>query len=84
MFHLLWTILIGFVIGVIAKYIHPGKEDMGFVMTTLLGIGGSVAMSYLGQFLHFYKAGEGAGFIGSVIGAILILLAYGYIRKKQN
>jgi uncharacterized membrane protein YeaQ/YmgE (transglycosylase-associated protein family) len=82
MFHLIWLILIGFVIGVIAKLIHPGKENMGFVMTTLLGIGGSVAMSYLGQILHIYRAGEKAGFIGSVIGAVLLLLAYGYIKKK--
>jgi len=83
MFHLMWTILIGFVIGVIAKYIHPGKENMGLMMTTLLGIGGSVAMSYLGRIIHIYKAGDEAGFIGSVIGAILILAAYGYIKKKQ-
>jgi len=83
MFHLMGTILIGFVIGVIAKYIHPGKENMGLMMTTLLGIGGSVAMSYLGRIIHIYEAGEKAGFIGSVIGAILILAAYGYIKKKQ-
>lgn len=82
MFHLIWTIIIGFVIGVIAKYIHPGRENMGLMMTTLLGIGGSVAMSYLGQIIHIYKAGEKAGFIGSVIGAVLILAVYGYIRKK--
>lgn len=82
MFHLMWIILIGFVIGVIAKLIHPGKENMGLVMTTLLGIGGSLAMSYLGQIIHIYKAGERAGFIGSVIGAVLILLVYGYIKKK--
>jgi uncharacterized membrane protein YeaQ/YmgE (transglycosylase-associated protein family) len=78
---ILWTIVLGFVIGVIAKLIHPGKENMGFVMTVLLGIGGSFLAGVVGQFLGWYRAGEGAGFIASVIMAILLLVIFGNFRK---
>lgn len=78
---ILWTIVLGLVIGVIAKLIHPGKENMGFVMTILLGIGGSFFAGVIGQYFGWYQAGEGAGFIASVIVAILLLVIYGRIRQ---
>lgn len=82
--HLIWTILIGFIAGVIAKFIHPGREGMGFILTTLLGIGGSFLATYAGQALGLYKAGEAAGFIGAVIGAIIILVIYGFIAGRTR
>ena len=80
---LVWTIVVGFVVGVVAKLIHPGRENMGFIMTTLLGIGGSLAAGYIGQAVGFYQAGQGAGFIGSVIGALVLLFIYGAVKKKS-
>jgi uncharacterized membrane protein YeaQ/YmgE (transglycosylase-associated protein family) len=77
-----WTIVLGFVIGVIAKLLHPGKENMGFIMTVLLGIGGSFLAGVIGQALGWYQAGEGAGFIASVVVAILLLWAYGKVSAK--
>lgn len=72
----IWTIVIGFVAGVIAKFIMPGdKEPSGFILTTVLGIVGAFVASYLGQALGWYRPGEGAGLIGAVIGAIIVLLS---------
>jgi uncharacterized membrane protein YeaQ/YmgE (transglycosylase-associated protein family) len=76
MFGLLMTIIVGFIVGVIAKLIMPGKENMGFIMTTLLGIAGSLAATYAGQAVGWYQAGEGAGWIGSIVGAFVLLWAY--------
>jgi uncharacterized membrane protein YeaQ/YmgE (transglycosylase-associated protein family) len=81
---LIWTILIGFVAGVIAKMLTPGKEALGFFLTAALGIGGSLAAGYLGQMLGFYKAGQSAGFIGSILGAILLLVIYHFVTKKKQ
>ena len=81
---IIWTIVLGFVIGLIAKFIHPGKENMGFIMTILLGIAGSFLAGIIGQAIGWYKAGEGAGFIASVIVAILILVIYGKIKSKRS
>ena len=78
------TIVVGFVIGLIAKWLHPGKENMGFVITILLGIAGSFTAGIVGQFLGWYKAGEGAGFIASVIMAIILLVVYGKIKASSN
>lgn len=77
---ILWTIVLGFVIGVMAKFLHPGKENMGFIATILLGIAGSLLAGVIGQFLGWYQAGEGAGFIASVIVAIVLLVIYGKVR----
>lgn len=77
---IVWTIVLGFVIGVIAKFLHPGKENMGFIVTILLGIAGSFLAGVIGQFLGWYQAGEGAGFIASVVVAILLLFIYGKVR----
>lgn len=79
---IIFTILIGFIAGVIAKLLHPGKEDLGFIMTTLLGIAGSMAASFGGQLLGIYRAGEGAGFIGAVLGAILLLVIYTRLKSR--
>ena len=79
---IVWTIVLGFVIGVIAKLLHPGRDNMGFFATIALGIGGSFLAAVNGQFLGWYQAGEGAGFIASVVVAILLLVAYGKLRAK--
>lgn len=78
---IVWTIVLGFVIGVIAKLLHPGKENMGFVATVLLGIAGSFLAGIVGQALGWYQAGEGAGFIASVVVAIILLVIYGKVRS---
>jgi len=82
--HIIWTIIVGFLVGVVAKLIHPGREGMGFILTTVLGIGGSVVATFLGQALGLYQAGSAAGFIGAVIGAIILLVIYGAIRKRAQ
>lgn len=79
-----WTIIIGFVAGVIAKFVVPGpNEPSGFVLTTILGIVGAFVASYLGQALGWYNAGQGAGFIGAIIGAVIVLLAWGALFNKR-
>jgi uncharacterized membrane protein YeaQ/YmgE (transglycosylase-associated protein family) len=81
---ILWTIIIGFVAGVIAKLLHPGNkyEPTGFILTTVLGIVGAFVATYLGQAIGWYKAGEGAGFIGAIVGAIIILIVWGLIAPR--
>lgn len=82
---IIWTIIIGFLAGVVAKFIMPGSnEPSGFVMTTILGIVGSILASYLGEALGWYKAGEGAGFIGAVVGAIIVLVIYGLVVGRRR
>ena len=81
---ILWTIILGFVIGVLAKVLHPGKENMGFIATVVLGIAGSFLAGVIGQFLGWYQAGEGAGFTASVIVAVLLLAVYGKLRGGQS
>ena len=80
--HLIWTILIGFVIGLLARFLMPGDDKMGIIMTTVLGVVGSLAATYVGQFMGWYTAGEGAGFIASLVGALVLLLIYKMVRKK--
>jgi uncharacterized membrane protein YeaQ/YmgE (transglycosylase-associated protein family) len=83
--HILWTIVIGFVAGVIAKFIMPGEnEPTGFILTTILGIVGAFVATYLGQALGWYRPGEGAGLIGAVVGAIIVLFVYGMIAGRQR
>jgi uncharacterized membrane protein YeaQ/YmgE (transglycosylase-associated protein family) len=81
---IIWTIVLGFVIGFIAKLVHPGRENMGLIMTILLGIAGSFLAGIIGQFIGWYKAGEGAGFIASVVVAIILLVIYGRIKSKTS
>jgi len=79
---ILWTIVIGFVIGVIAKFLHPGRDGMGFIMTTLVGIGGSLLATWIGQALGWYAPGQATGFIGATIGAIVLLAVYGKVKGR--
>ena len=80
---ILWTIIIGVVAGLIAKFLHPGdNEPKGFILTTMLGIIGAFLATYIGQAIGWYKAGEGAGLIGAVVGAVILLLVWGIVSKK--
>ena len=78
---MLATILIGFVIGVLAKFLYPGRDKLGFIFTTLLGIGGSVLASWVGQTMGWYAIGQPAGWIASTLGAIAILAIFASLRK---
>jgi uncharacterized membrane protein YeaQ/YmgE (transglycosylase-associated protein family) len=79
---IVWTILIGFVAGLVARALKPGDDSAGFIVTTLIGIAGSLAATYLGQAMGWYTAGQGAGFIASVVGAIVLLFIWGMLRKR--
>ena len=79
---IVWTIVVGFVIGVVAKFLHPGKDNMGFIATVVLGMLGSFLASIIGQAMGWFQAGEGAGFIASVVVAIVLLVVYGRLRDK--
>jgi len=83
--HYVWLIIIGFVAGVIAKFLHPGsKEPSGFILTTILGIVGAFLATFLGQMIGWYKAGEGAGFIGAIVGAVILLVIWSAIARRQG
>jgi uncharacterized membrane protein YeaQ/YmgE (transglycosylase-associated protein family) len=81
---IIWTIIIGFVAGIVAKFLHPGSsnEPSGFILTAALGIVGAFVATYLGQAIGWYRAGEGAGFIGAVVGAIIVLAVWGFLAPK--
>ncbi len=83
MLHLLWIIIIGFVAGAIAKFIMPGKDPGGFLITIGLGIAGALLSTLVGKLVGWYQPGQSAGFIGAVIGAIILLVIYRLIKKKQ-
>ena len=81
----IWTIIIGFIAGVIAKFIMPGpNEPQGFILTTILGIVGAVVAGFLGRMVGWYEPGEGAGLIGAVVGAIIVLFVYGIIAGRRT
>ena len=80
---IIWTIIIGFLAGVIAKWLHSGaNEPQGFILTAILGIVGAFVATYLGQAIGWYKAGQDAGLIGAVVGAIVVLLVWGLVKKR--
>lgn len=82
---IIWTIVIGFVAGVIAKFIMPGKnEPSGFILTTILGVIGAVVATWLGQAIGWYEPGESAGFIGAIVGAIIVLVVWGVIASRRD
>jgi uncharacterized membrane protein YeaQ/YmgE (transglycosylase-associated protein family) len=82
---IIWTVIIGFLAGVIAKFIMPGdNEPSGFILTTILGIAGAFVASYLGQALGWYRPGEGAGLIGAVVGAVIVLSVYGMVAGRRR
>lgn len=81
---IIWTIIIGLVAGVIAKMIMPGdNEPSGFILTALLGVVGAVVATYLGRALGWYMPGQGAGLIGAVVGAIIVLFVWGAIATRR-
>jgi uncharacterized membrane protein YeaQ/YmgE (transglycosylase-associated protein family) len=84
--HILGTIIIGLVAGIIAKLVTPGdhNEPQGFIMTTILGIVGAFVATYLGQAIGWYGPDQNAGFIGAIVGAVLILLAWGLFQKTRG
>ena len=84
MLTILWTLIIGLIIGAVAKLLMPGKDPGGCAITILLGIAGSFVAGYLGRALGWYREGEAAGFIASVIGAMLLLLIYRMIAGKRG
>ncbi len=79
---IIWTILIGFIVGLIAKMLTPGRDPGGFLITAAIGILGSILATYLGQFIGWYRAGESAGFFGALVGAIILLAIYHFAVKK--
>ena len=82
---IIWTIIIGFIVGVIAKFIMPGSnEPKGFILTTILGIVGAFVATYLGQAVGWYRGGDVAGFIASIIGAVILLFLYGLITGRKS
>ncbi|MFJ4374993.1 GlsB/YeaQ/YmgE family stress response membrane protein [Pseudomonas japonica] len=76
------TIFVGLIVGLLARFLKPGDDSMGWIMTILLGIGGSLAATYGGQALGIYQAGQVAGFLGALVGAIILLVIYGLIKKS--
>ena len=76
-------IIVGFIVGLLARAIMPGDQKMGWIMTTILGIVGAFVAGYLGQAMGWYVPGEGAGWIGSIVGAIIVLFIYGLVSKKS-
>lgn len=82
---ILWTIIIGFVAGVIAKFLMPGdNEPSGFILTTILGIVGAFVATFIGQAIGWYGPNEGAGFIGAIVGAIVVLVIYGFVAGRTR
>ncbi len=82
MLHWLWVILIGLVVGALAKWIMPGKDPGGIIVTILLGIAGSLVATWVGQLIGWYSAGQSAGFIMSLLGAIVLLVIYRLFKKR--
>lgn len=84
MMHWLWVFVIGLIVGVVAKLLMPGKDPGGFIITGLLGIAGSLLATWVGQNVFgWYQEGQSAGFIMSVVGAVILLLIYNLIRRKS-
>jgi len=81
----IWYIVIGFLAGVIAKFLMPGpNEPSGFIMTTILGIVGALVASFLGRAIGWYGPDDGAGFVGAIVGAIVVLLVYGFFARRSS
>ena len=81
---IIWAIIIGFIVGLVAKFLMPGRDPGGFIITALLGIVGALVATFLGQAMGIYAAGQSAGFIASVIGAIIVLLIYHMVRGRRR
>ena len=83
MLHLLWTCLIGLAAGLVAKLLMPGKDPGGWIITIVLGIAGSFVGTWIGRALGHYQAGQGAGFLMSVVGAVILLAAYHFLKRAR-
>ena len=82
---LIGTLLVGLVVGAVAKLLMPGKQGGGIIVTTLLGVAGALVATYAGQAVGWYAAGQGAGWIASILGAIVVLWAYGrFVRRSAG
>ena len=81
---IIWAIVIGLLVGIVAKFLMPGRDGGGFILTAILGIVGAVVATFLGQALGIYAAGQSAGFIASVIGAILVLFIYNLATRGRR
>jgi uncharacterized membrane protein YeaQ/YmgE (transglycosylase-associated protein family) len=83
MLSIIWTIVIGFVVGVIAKLLTPGRDPAGFFITAAIGIGGSLLMTFVGKTMGWYQPGQSAGFLAAIVGAIILLVAYHLISRRS-
>ena len=81
--HLVLTIVIGFLAGLVARWITPGRGPSGFILTALLGIAGALAATFLGQLLRWYRPDQSAGFIGAVVGAVVLLTGYHLMMRER-
>jgi uncharacterized membrane protein YeaQ/YmgE (transglycosylase-associated protein family) len=81
---IIWTLIIGLVAGAVAKLLMPGRDPGGFIITMLLGVAGAFIATWLGQAVGWYRAGEGAGFIGAVVGAVILLIIYRVIVARRS
>ena len=82
--HYVWMVIVGFIVGLVARALLPGTQNIGIILTAVLGIAGSFVAGLAGQALGWYHAGAGAGFIGSVIGAVVLLFAYGKLKGSAT
>ena len=80
---IIWTIVIGLLAGIVAKFLMPGRDPGGVIVTILLGIAGAFVATWVGQAIGWYRAGEAAGFVGAVVGAIIILIGYRLIKGRR-
>ena len=79
----IWTLIIGLVAGALAKFLMPGPDPGGIIITMLLGVAGAFVATWLGQTIGWYQAGEGAGFIGAVVGAVILLIVYRMLKRRS-
>ncbi len=84
MFSLIGTVVVGLIVGAIARFVLPGEQKMGWILTGALGIGGSLLAGFLGQALGWYRAGQGAGWIASVVGAVILLFVVGKVQNRSS
>lgn len=81
---IVWMVIVGLIVGLVARAVMPGAQRLGLVLTAVLGIAGSLLFGFLGRALGLYDAGQGAGFIGSVIGALILLWVVGKMQRPQH
>ena len=80
----LWTLIIGLIVGAVAKFVMPGRQGGGIIVTMILGIVGAFVATWIGQAVGWYQAGQGAGFLASVIGALIVLWIYGLVTRRRE